>query len=111
MGLQDVVGFTQTVMSAKEGAIKKDQSFLIGWPKARADKPPTTGKPKAGPAAKSGKSAAAVCWLCKRGECKWGASCKYRQVCSNCEGGHPASDCSKGKQAGDRKQFPTKPRY
>ena len=106
---QDVSGFTETMVSAKDGMTRKDQPFWTGWPKARPDKLQAAGKPKADTTLKAGKSGAVVYWMFEKGECKWGASCKYRQACSNCEGGHPASDCREGKPSGIRKQFPAKP--
>ena len=38
------------------------------------------------------------------GDCKFGASCKYHHVCSDCEEPHPRSKCPKQSASG-----PTKP--
>ena len=57
---QDISGFTQTMVLAKEATARGEQSFRTGWPKARMDKPQATGKSKAGTQQKAGKSGATI---------------------------------------------------
>ncbi|OCT99000.1 hypothetical protein XELAEV_18004800mg [Xenopus laevis] len=33
------------------------------------------------------------CWQCNEGQCKWGATCKYKHECSGCGGAHAYAKC------------------
>ena len=67
---QDVSGYTETMVPAKEGATRGEQSFRTSWPKARVDKPHMTNQPKASAQQKAGKSKVPTYWQFDKGKCK-----------------------------------------
>ena len=105
---RDLGGFAEHMISVRESSGKAEQQARSAWGKPKWEKPRLAGNRKASPAPKAGKAGVPICWAYERGDCKWGGKCKYRHMCSTCEGGHPASDCRKGKQAPEGRHPPGK---
>ncbi|KAJ1138685.1 hypothetical protein NDU88_005066 [Pleurodeles waltl] len=107
---EDVEGYMHKMMVAREArnwTQKGEQPFRGSFQKNRHEK----GKPYPkrqpftqwkGP--QTGRTSTAICYKFEKDECSWGASCKFRHVCSTCGGGHPASECKRGGNSNTKRE-------
>ena len=51
---------------------------------------------RAGGLAGAGGGTGGACWAFNVGHCSYGVKCRFRHMCCNCTGRHPASKCPKG---------------